>query len=84
VSSDDRRQASAAAPTETLVRQLLRRAAKSVRPRSIQQKIPFARETDLNREFAANRDHGGGAVWFFGFLSMFVILYVIYVKFGSF
>jgi hypothetical protein len=46
--------------------------------------IPFARETDPNREFAADHNHDGGAVWFFGSLCMFVILYAIYVKLGSF
>jgi hypothetical protein len=82
VSTDNRRHASAPIPSETLVRRLLRRAAKPVRPSSIEWKIPFAQETDLNREFAAGRSQGG-AVWFFGSLSMFVILYVICVSLGS-
>jgi hypothetical protein len=84
VSTHNRRQASTAIPNEALVRRLLRRAAKPVRPSSVQWKIPFAREADPNREFADDRNYGGGAVWFFGSLSVFVILYVIYVKLGSF
>ena len=78
--ADSGRKASEVVASEALVRQILRRTTRSARPGRIQWKIPFARETDLNREFSGDHGHGG-AVWFFGALSMFVILYVIYVRF---
>lgn len=45
-------------PNETAVKQLLSRAANRARRlHDSRSKVPFTRETDLNREFAHDRSH---------------------------
>ncbi|MET4035775.1 hypothetical protein ABIB94_007476 [Bradyrhizobium sp. JR7.2] len=43
---------------------------------------PFGRDTDPNREFA-RLDHDRSAMWFFGTLPIFIIIYVICVRIGA-
>ncbi|PSO29655.1 hypothetical protein C7G41_23085 [Bradyrhizobium sp. MOS002] len=66
--------------TETEVRGLLRRAARLGHNK--RDSTPSALETDPNREFARlERDRP--AMWFFGTLPIFMILYAICAKIGA-
>jgi hypothetical protein len=68
------------AKTETEVRGLPRRAGR--RGDSKRDSTPLALETDPNREFARlERDRP--AIWFFGMLPIFIILYAICVRLGT-
>lgn len=61
-------------PSEALVRRLLLRAAKHRRRTRPQSSIPHATDTDPNRELAQTEP---ATVWFFVFLSIFMLLYAI-------
>lgn len=61
-------------PSETLVRRLLRRAAKRRNRARPQSSIPHATDTDPNRELAQTES---AAVWFFVFLLIFMLLYAM-------
>lgn len=70
------------ADEETVIHRLLRRAAKPRRRRRPPE-VPVGRETDPNREFAV-LDDSSARLWFLCSLSLFVIVYVIWVRITSY
>jgi len=64
-------------PLDAAVRRLLARLASRRRPVRPTFTIPHATDTDPNREFSRTE---GTRVWFFVFLSIFVLLYAIVEK----
>ncbi|WP_409192526.1 hypothetical protein [Bradyrhizobium sp. RDM4] len=67
---------------EATVKQLLRRASKRMRASQVFSIVPHAREMDANREFASDRG-ADNVVWFFGALTVFMVVYVICLKIGA-
>jgi hypothetical protein len=70
------------ADEEIVIHRLLRRAAKT-RRRRLPPEVPVGRETDPNREFSA-LDDISVRLWFLCSLSLFVIVYVIWVRITSY
>ncbi|MDH6263573.1 hypothetical protein [Bradyrhizobium sp. BR13661] len=66
--------------TEKTIRRLLRRAARE--SHATRDSTPFARDSDPNRDFA-RQDSDRPAMWFFGTLPIFMILYSIWVRMGT-
>ncbi|WGD53203.1 hypothetical protein QA641_04540 [Bradyrhizobium sp. CB1650] len=64
---------------EATVEQLLRRAARRTPPSQAFSVVPYAQETDANREFAPDRD-ADAIVWF---LPIFMVAHAICVKIGA-
>lgn len=68
---------------EKAVKQLLRLAAKRLRPsRAYSVIVSHGTETDANREFAPDRD-SDGIVWFLIALPIFMTAHAICVKIGA-
>ncbi|OAF06678.1 hypothetical protein AYJ54_19340 [Bradyrhizobium centrolobii] len=67
---------------EATVKQLLRRAARRTRPSQAFSAVPYARETDANREFAPERD-ADSLVWFLIALPIFMVAHALCVKIGA-
>jgi hypothetical protein len=74
---EEKAEVEAPAKTETQLRRLLRRAARQRHSKG--PTTPFGRETDPNREFA-RLESDRPALWFFGTLPIFMIIYVICVR----
>jgi hypothetical protein len=68
---------------ETSIKLLLSRAAKRRRrPSERYSQTLVGRDPDPNREFSRLENDPAG-IWFFGTLSVFMIIYAIYVRLGA-